>query len=310
MVNPTNAPQGTGRLLSIFFLSLVILASVSHVPAVCAQAAASSGLDARQAKLLAEINGLLDDLHDKTGQQYTHVPAIRQRLEALLASDAVRRPGNLGNGTQGAPANYEQAYAACANLSNAALVRALRDLVGNHTSVTYRRAREILFLELDNLGGQVECVYTGRRKGVTSIPNSDDMNVEHSWPQSLGATGVAKSDLHHLFTTDSRANSERGSLPFGEVNGGDWAEGGSECDGSRFEVRPEQRGNTARALFYFAVRYGKAIDPRQEQVLRQWHLADPPDAGERRRNDGIQSIQHNRNPFVDRPEFVDQIADF
>jgi endonuclease I len=39
-------------------------------------------------------------------------------------------------------------------------------------------------------------------------------------------------------------------------------------------------------------------------ALIEWHLADPPDADERRRNDGIEELQGNRNPFVDHPEWV------
>jgi hypothetical protein len=40
-------------------------------------------------------------------------------------------------------------------------------------------------------------------------------------------------------------------------------------------------------------------------ALIQWHNFDPPDAREQERNDKIYSLfQHNRNPFIDHPEFV------
>jgi len=40
-------------------------------------------------------------------------------------------------------------------------------------------------------------------------------------------------------------------------------------------------------------------------TLRAWHMQDPPDAWERRKNDRIAFYQANRNPFIDHPEWVE-----
>jgi endonuclease I len=43
-------------------------------------------------------------------------------------------------------------------------------------------------------------------------------------------------------------------------------------------------------------------------TLLKWHEQDPVDAFETRRNDMIYSkYQHNRNPFIDHPEWVQAI---
>ncbi|HOY65434.1 MAG TPA: endonuclease [Candidatus Ozemobacteraceae bacterium] len=204
----------------------------------------------------------------------------------------------------------EDPFAGLGTLSDKALVSELNKRISDNLPLEYSASRRIVFLTLDNREGYVECVYTGRTEHLTQMPNNTDMNIEHSWPQSLGATGVAKADLHHLFPTDSKANGTRGSLPFGPVSNPNWAEGGSKCDGDTFEVRPASRGNIARAQFYFSVRYGKEIPNQVESVLREWHKSDPVDAVELERNGKIEGIQHNRNPFVDHPEFVEKIKDF
>lgn len=201
-------------------------------------------------------------------------------------------------------------YDPCAGLTDGQLKSSLLKIIRNHVSVGYQRAQDLVFMELDNRDGYVECVYTGRKLKTNCEPNASDMNIEHSWPQSKGATGIAKSDLHHLFPADSRTNGRRGNNPFGWVKNPTWEQGGSKTDKQIFEIRPVQRGNTARGMFYFSVRYNMPIDKKQEEVLRQWNAEDPVDELEKARNDAVENNQHNRNPFVDHPEFVDSISDF
>lgn len=209
-------------------------------------------------------------------------------------------------------------------LEGAALKNALSALVKGHHRLGYDRARDALFRMRPFLGadGKVECNYTGRRVSPNGTRNPAGFNTEHTWPQSLGASHEpARSDLHHLFAVDDHANRVRGNLPFGTAgclhDGSrcDYASGGSalgqDASGARvFEVREERRGNVARAMFYFSVRYALAIPDGEEATLRSWHEDDPVDDAERARNDAIQALQYNRNPFVDHPEFVARIADF
>ena len=43
-------------------------------------------------------------------------------------------------------------------------------------------------------------------------------------------------------------------------------------------------------------------------ALLQWNELDPPSRSEQRRNDRVCSLyQHNRNPFVDHPEYANLV---
>ena len=53
------------------------------------------------------------------------------------------------------------------------------------------------------------------------------------------------------------------------------------------------------------------MKPWMEDDMRSWHKSDPVDSDEQERNNMIYTnFQHNRNPFIDHPEWVDQISDF
>lgn len=196
----------------------------------------------------------------------------------------------------------------------------------------YSNTRRVLFgyvdLEQDEQGYFVKDVYCNIRVrqsvGPKKIPKNNIMNTEHTWPQSLGADREPfRGDLHHLYPTDSRANSIRGSYPFGEVDG---EHVDSNCPskigsirdprsgrliGSRgFEPPNEHKGNVARAMFYSAVVYNKHIDDIEEYYLRKWHREDPVDSNEQIRNDEIEESQGNRNPFIDYPQIVEHIKNF
>lgn len=182
----------------------------------------------------------------------------------------------------------------------------------------YQDARAQMFTQIDLHGGVVECVYTGWTwTSDGGEPNHTIMNTEHTWPQSLGADEEPeRADLHHLFPTQSDANNRRSSYPFcNVVSGVTWSQGGSrlgrDASGTQcFEPRASHRGNVARAMLYFATVYEPTLDPAQEEVLRCWSALDPVDAAERSRNDAIEDWMGSRNPFIDRPDLANRIADF
>ena len=177
--------------------------------------------------------------------------------------------------------------------------------------------------------GNVIALYSG-----FSMPKSangggvDQWNREHVWAKSHGDFGTATgpgTDLHHLRPEDVTVNSARGNLDFDEGGSQNSEAPGNYADSNSWEPRDAVKGDVARMIFYMSVRYeggdgfadlevndvagnGSAPHIGRLSVLLQWNAADPPDAFEMRRNDVIYDTwQHNRNPFVDHPEWADAI---
>ena len=205
-----------------------------------------------------------------------------------------------------------------------------------HLSHSYKAARSFLFgqlhLQRDREGYYIKGVYCnhkfrnsdfpqGKGLGENQIPSSFVINAEHTWPQSkFNKTleiSLQKSDLHALFPTSREANTLRSNLDFQEIDKvedavcEESAKGSHEQkSGDYFEPPQEHKGNVARALFYFAVRYNLNIVDHVENTLRFWHLSDPVDEEERTRHEKVFVFQQVRNPFIDYQQLVSFIEDF
>lgn len=192
----------------------------------------------------------------------------------------------------------------------------------------YDNGRDKMFGEIDNHDDSVTCVYTGDRIFVdhnSSDPKGDayalGFNTEHTWPQSLGATGNAKSDLHHLYPTREDANGSRANFPFKDVPDPEtdiwyrlnynqtsiptqFIDEYSEYDNvGFFEPREDHKGNVARSIYYFYTMYKAQSDTTffhlQKHTLRGWNAIDPVDSAELQRNERIAAYQSGKkNPFI------------
>jgi len=188
----------------------------------------------------------------------------------------------------------------------------------NHKAFTYPEARIWLFHRLDNINGSVCSVYSPSecKNYSEKARHPFKLNIEHTIPQSKGAKEYpAKSDLHHLYVTSKATNSKRANLDFCVVEEVFWSHGGSKMGFDEniedcFEPHDDQKGNVARAYFYFSVRYNIPIVDTMEKYLRQWHKADPVNARDIKRNKQILELQGNSNPFIDFPKFVKFISNF
>ncbi|MEB3357885.1 MAG: endonuclease [Synechococcales bacterium] len=215
------------------------------------------------------------------------------------------------------------------DLSGPALMNQLARTYAPIRTLGYNDGRDYLYGVVENQNGVVTGVYTGYQIQLNpgAEPRMDvfakGLNAEHVWPQSKGAKGPAKSDLHHLFPARIRVNGTRGNNPFEDIpdeqtdrwflgldelrsrptsNIDDY----SEFDPGKFEPREVKKGDVARAMFYFYTVYKSQADavdsnffPGQRAVLCRWHAQDPADALEVARSHAIaQSQQGNENPFI------------
>ena len=242
------------------------------------------------------------------------------------------------------PANY---YNSANGLTGNQLKTALHNIIKGHTTVTYANLWTA-FWSTDNKGnGVVWDMYSDRPNGNPPYiyylgqdqcgnynSEGDCYNREHSWPQSwFNNQTTPRSDLHHIFPTDGYVNNKRDNYPFGEVRSASWtSQNGSKLgscktqgySGTVFEPIDEYKGDFARALMYMSVRYytedaswgssdmtnKSEILPWAINLLLRWNEQDPVSDKEKERNDAIYNdFQHNRNPFVDHPEYARMIWD-
>ena len=225
------------------------------------------------------------------------------------------------------PGYYDDA----AGLTGDELKDALHEIIKNHDPPSYNDLRDFILKESDedpNNPNNVILLYSGISRDKDLFGgNVGEWNREHVWAKSHGDFGnnpPEGTDAHHIRPSDVQINSIRGNLDFDM--GGDPVPGAPGCkkDIDSFEPRDEVKGDVARMIFYMDVRYDGGsgelnlivVDevntfPSPEHgklsTLLEWHQQDPPDDFERNRNDVVYSYQENRNPFIDHPEFVEEI---
>ena len=199
----------------------------------------------------------------------------------------------------------------------------------------YENDGSVLDMYSENPAGQDPYNYQHHQNTCGQYSGEGDCyNREHIIPQSIfNSASPMKSDAHFVVPTDGYVNNRRSSYPFGDVSGATWtSQNGSKLgncanagySGTVFEPIDEFKGDIARMIFYVATRYEDQIaswnntamfDGTSDhvfsdwflQVLVSWHQQDPVSQREIDRNDAVYAYQNNRNPFIDHPEWVNQI---
>jgi len=240
-----------------------------------------------------------------------------------------------------APQGY---YDPAAGLFGTALQQALHDIIDDHNVLSYdelwsafqstdkKSNGKVWDMYSDIPGGTPPYQYTfGSDQCGSYNGEGDCYNREHSWPKSwFNDKSPMYSDLFHLYPTDGYVNNKRSNYPYGEVGSVSWtSDNGSklgDCStpgysGTVFEPIDPYKGDLARTYFYMATRYykedngwsgsgmttGSQLKPWAVTMLLEWHLADPVSDKEINRNNAAWLLQHNRNPFIDHPEYAQNI---
>ena len=214
------------------------------------------------------------------------------------------------------------------------LKTALSEIIKVHDELGYGDLWEAFKTTDARDDGRVWDMYSGITdyEFVTSGTNykveGDCYNREHSMPKSwFDDERPMYTDLVHLIPTDGYVNGRRSNYPFGETDeptytssGGFSKLGPSSVDGYKgtvFEPNDEYKGDFARIYFYMVTCYEDKVSTWESDMLAgnaypaltQWALdmlmrwaeEDPVSKKETDRNNAVNALQGNRNPYVDYP---------
>ena len=237
------------------------------------------------------------------------------------------------------PANY---YKTAEGKTGQDLRAALHNIIKKHTEKNYSELKYIYPDTDGDSDGKLIDIYSSKRWNIDEdgsySKEGDAWNKEHLWCQSWFGSGTPKSDLFHVMPVDGYVNGRRSNHPFAEVvyhagqknnyrssNGSTLGTSITEgYSGVAFEPADEYKGDVARSMFYMSTRYYTEdgswsssemtnkceIEPWAMKMLLKWHKDDPVSEKEIARNNKIyDDYQHNRNPFIDHPEYANMIWD-
>ena len=193
------------------------------------------------------------------------------------------------------------------------LMRTTHTYLSSYNDCHYKADRT----DCQNEDGSVSLIYTSYS---ATMNQWNGWNREHVWPQSLGGgnTSGGGADLHHIRPSDAVVNSTRGNKKYGNADGGKATYGSNPASGylggysgTYYEPLDNVKGDVARICLYVYVRWGSDWGAtsitsvfQSVDVLLEWCALDPVDTWEMGRNEVVQSIQGNRNVFIDYPEYA------
>ncbi|AGL17103.1 endonuclease [Actinoplanes sp. N902-109] len=276
--------------------------------------------------------GLLRTKITVTGTLTAYFSHPGLKSPTAMTAGSATTPPTSGPVTPAPTGSTDTYYAAALGKSGENLKNALHTIISTGvTKLSYDAVWNALKVTDQDPANSANVIllYSGVSRSKTlNGGDSGDWNREHVWAKSHGDFGTAAgpgTDLHHLRPEDVTVNALRDNKDFDAGGSAVPSATGNYTDADSWEPRNAVKGDVARMIFYMAVRYeggdsypdlevdnatsgGTAPRIGRLSALLQWNAQDPPDAFERNRNQIIYaSYQHNRNPFVDHPEWVSSI---
>jgi deoxyribonuclease I len=119
-----------------------------------------------------------------------------------------------------------------------------------------------------------------------------------------------EADLHNMYPVAQSVITFRNNFEFGLINGEDWRFDDCDLEWKSGVIEPRQiaRGNIARAMLYMHSRYNIPVDGKSLLMLKMWNKIDPPSKQEMMRNNMIERLQGNRNPYIDSPALAEKLT--
>lgn len=263
--------------------------------------------------------------------------AIGVDMQAHMGTKEAQEAYNTYINKQSAYYTGTYSYSNLSALSGNDLFGALNTLMGNtsrigNSSFSYNSLRD-QYKNVDkdlNRSGYIIGYYNGASfSGVWD--SGKTWNREHTWPQSKGADKSIPMghDMQSVRPTHTSVNSSRGNDAYGE-SGSYYDPDEVSISNSYYKTTNmgSYRGDAARVILYDYIVYGEAGGHKNKlyngnaqllskfgsagvfesaAVLLKWHMNDPVSLTEMVRNDGAQTYQGNRNPFIDYPELAIQV---
>ena len=238
-------------------------------------------------------------------------------------------------------------YDAAVGKTDAALKTQIYTIVSDHTERSYSNLWTDFQSTDKRADGKVWDMYsncnfifgTNQDSGSGGGSECQYYNREHSFPKSWFKDGTPMyTDLFHLYPPDKYVNNQRGNNPYGETSStATTYSNGSKLGNSTFpgysdvvfEPINEYKGDFARTYFYMVTAYENVVNTWNTnnsnssphlngtkypafndwtiELLLKWHRQDPVSAKETNRNNAVEKIQDNRNPFIDYPMLAEHI---